>query len=44
MVRMFTNDPEDGGSIQCRVIPKTQKIVLDTMGVMKDYLVWCLDI
>ena len=28
MVRVFTNDPGDWGSIASRVIPKTQKIVL----------------
>ena len=30
MIRMFTNDPEDRGSIPGRVIPKIQKMVLDT--------------
>ena len=29
MVRVFANDPGDMGSILSRVIPKTQKIVLD---------------
>ena len=29
MVRVFDNDPGDLGSIPGRVIPKTQKIVLD---------------
>ena len=29
MSRMFTNDPGDRGSILDRVIPKTQKMVLD---------------
>ena len=29
MVRMFANGPRDLGSIQGRVIPKTQKMVLD---------------
>ena len=29
MSRMFSNDPGDWGSIPGRVIPKTQKIVLD---------------
>ena len=29
MSRLFTNDPEDRGSIPGRVIPKTQKMVLD---------------
>ena len=29
MVRVFANGPGDLGSIQCQVIPKTQKIVLD---------------
>ena len=28
-VRVFTNDPENLGSIPDRVIPKTQKMVLD---------------
>ena len=30
MSRVFTNDPGDQDSIPGRVIPKTQKIVLDT--------------
>ena len=29
MVKVFTNGPGDLGSIPCRVIPKTQKMVLD---------------
>ena len=29
MARVFANDPGDWGSIQGRVIPKTQKMVLD---------------
>ena len=29
MSKVFTNSFEDGGSIPCRVIPKTRKIVLD---------------
>ena len=29
MSRAFANDPRDRGSIPCRVIPKTQKIVFD---------------
>ena len=29
MIRMCANDPADQGSIQSRVIPKTQKMVLD---------------
>ena len=29
MVRVFANGPEDQGSITGRVIPKTQKMVLD---------------
>ena len=29
MIRVFANDPEDWGSILGRVIPKTQKMVLD---------------
>ena len=30
IVRVFTNGPEDLGSIPGRFIPKTQKVVLDT--------------
>ena len=30
MVRVFTNDPGDWGSIPGRVIPKTQKMVFDS--------------
>ena len=30
MVRVFANDPEDRGSIPGRVMPKTQKMVLDS--------------
>ena len=30
MVRVFANGPEDQGSILGRVIPKTQKMVLNT--------------
>ena len=30
MVRVFANDPGDLGSIPARVMPKTQKMVLDT--------------
>ena len=30
MVKVFANDPGDQGSISGRVIPKTQKIILDT--------------
>ena len=30
MIRVFTNDPGDRGSIPGRVIPKTQKMVLDS--------------
>ena len=30
MVRVFANDPGDLGSIPGRVIPKTEKMVLDT--------------
>ena len=29
MVRVFTNGPGDQGSIPVRVIPKTQKMILD---------------
>ena len=32
MVRVLTKGPEDQGSILGRVIPKTQKMVLDTVG------------
>ena len=31
MVRVFANGPGDLGSIPGRVIPKTQKVVLDTI-------------
>ena len=31
MVRVFANDPGDQGSIPGRVIPKSQKMVLDTI-------------
>ena len=31
MSRMFANGPEDRGSIPGRVIPKTQKMLLDTI-------------
>ena len=31
MVRVFTNSPGDRGSIQGRVIPKTQKMALDAV-------------
>ena len=31
MVRVFANGPGDQGSIPGRVIPKTQKMVLDTV-------------
>ena len=31
MVRVFANDPGDLGSIPGRVIPKTQKMVLDAI-------------
>ena len=30
MVRVFANGPGDLGSIPCQVIPKTQKMLLDT--------------
>ena len=30
MSRVFTNGPRDQGSIPGRVMPKTQKMVLDT--------------
>ena len=30
MVRVFANGPGDWGSIPSRIIPKTQKMVLDT--------------
>ena len=29
MIRVFTNGPEDQGKIPHRIIPKTQKMVLD---------------
>ena len=31
MSREFANDPEEQGSISGRVIPKTQKMVLDAV-------------
>ena len=33
MVRVFPNDPGDLGSIPGRVIPKTQKMVLDASSL-----------
>ena len=41
MVRVFANGPEDLGSIPGRVIPKTQKMVLDTSLLnTQHYKVW----
>ena len=37
MVRMFANGPGDQGSIPGRVIPKTQKMVLDATLVNTQY-------
>ena len=37
MSRMFTNGPEDWGSIPDRVIPKTQKMVLDAAVFKNQY-------
>ena len=37
MNRMFTNGPGDRGSIPGQVIPKTQKMVLDTALVSTQY-------
>ena len=40
MVRVLANDPEDLGSIPGRVIPKTQKMVLDaTLLITQHYKV-----
>ena len=41
MVRVFANGPEDLGSIPGRVIPKTQKMVLDASLLnTQQYKVW----
>ena len=41
MVRVFTNGPGDLGSIQSQVIPKTEKMVLDTSLLnTQHYKVW----
>ena len=37
MSRVFTNGPEDRGSIPGRVIPKTQKLVLDATLLSTQY-------
>ena len=37
MIRVFANGPEDRGSIPGRVIPKTQKIVLDVTLLNTQY-------
>ena len=37
MVRVFANGPEDLGSIPGRVIPKTQKMVLDASLLNTQY-------
>ena len=39
MVKIFANDPEDQGSMAGRVIPKTQKMVLDALLHTQHYLV-----
>ena len=39
MSRMFTSGPEDRGSIPGRVIPKTQKMLLDTALLSTHYKV-----
>ncbi len=40
-VRVFTNGPGDRGSIPARVIPKTQKLVLDASLLnTQHYKVW----
>ena len=44
MVRVFVNGPGDLGSIPSRVIPKTQKIVLDASLLnTQNYKVWIMD-
>ena len=41
MVRVFPNGPQDQGSIPGRVIPKTQKMVLDAALLnTQHYKVW----
>ena len=41
MVRVFANDPGDLGSILDRIIPKTQKMVLDVYLInTQHYKVW----
>ena len=41
MSRVFTNGPEDRGSIPGRVIPKTKKMVLDAALLStQHYKVW----
>ena len=41
MSRVFANCPEDQGSIPCRVIPKTQKMLLDAALLnTQHYKVW----
>ena len=37
MVRVFANGPEDQGSISVRVLPKTQKMVLDAYLLNTQY-------
>ena len=44
MVRVFANGPGDQGSIPGRVIPKTQKMVLDAALLSTQYYkVWIKD-
>ena len=44
VVRVFTNGPVDLGSIPGRVIPKTQKMVLDaSLPNTQHYKVWIKD-
>ena len=37
MSRVFSNGPEAQGSIPCRVIPKTQKMVLDYVLIITQH-------
>ena len=44
MSRVLANGPGDRGSVPCRVIPKTQKMVLDTALLnTQHYKVWIKD-
>ena len=42
MVRVFVNGPGDLGSIPGRVIPKTQKMVLDTSLLYNQHYKICI--